>query len=149
MIFTYLQAFTNHLQRVIQRQRWLMRHGDLSETAAYDKARKEYYRHRHAMEVEARVAREEALAMGAFFGAGPMEVGMKLEDVQYENWKSWAVNETQALKQLSQSAYTGIEEEEDDLSNPSSADLQEISPGVPGSKDGLLAKGGAAVRPAN
>jgi small subunit ribosomal protein S23 len=126
-----------------------MRHKDMSETAAYDKARKEFYRYRHAREVEDRVAREEALAMGAFFGPGPLEIGMKLEDVYYENWKEWAIKEAQALKQLTQSAYSGIEEEEDDLSaNLSTEDLQAVKPATPGSKTGLSARGGAPIHPA-
>ena len=70
-----------------------MNHTDLSLSAAYDQARKELYRYRHAQEVEQRVAREEALASGAFFGQGPLEIGNYLEDKQYEDWRKWAEKE--------------------------------------------------------
>jgi small subunit ribosomal protein S23 len=98
---------------VVQRQAWLMREEELSEPAAYDKARTEYYNHKHSAEVEKRVAKEEAMAYGAFFGPGALEIGMQLEDQQYENWKEWAIKESNALKQLQSSAYGEGEAPED------------------------------------
>ena len=89
-----------------------MTHNALSPAAAYDLARKEFYRLRHSREIEARVAREEALSTGAFFGPGPNEIGMKLEDKEYEAWKAWAAKEIERMKQLQGSAYTGMENEE-------------------------------------
>jgi small subunit ribosomal protein S23 len=97
-----------------------MRHTNLSQAAAYDTARKELYRHRHSLEVERRVAREEALATGAFFAPGPLERGMKLEDEQYEVWRSWARGEAEVIKQSQDAAYSGPAIEED---NPESSDL--------------------------
>lgn len=118
-------VFTNEVRRsllmalsVVQRQAYLMSTGIPSATA-YDTARKELYRVRHANEIEARVAKEEALAVGAFFAPGPLEHGMKLEDQQYEAWKEWAKTETEALKQLQGSAYTGNEAE---LAEPQAED---------------------------
>ncbi|WPH01911.1 Hypothetical protein R9X50_00476500 [Acrodontium crateriforme] len=114
-------------EAVVQRQAYLMATG-LSEPAAYDKARKELYRIRHFRETEQRVAREEALATGAFFGLGPIEVGMKIEDQHYDNWKIWAEKEITKQQQLQGSAYTGTEIEEDDSAldgaseNPSDAE---------------------------
>jgi small subunit ribosomal protein S23 len=125
-----------------------MRFKDLSQTVAYDQARGEYYRYRLAREVEDRVAREEALATGAFFGPGPLEIGMQLEDGYYENWKEWAIKEAQALKQLSQSAYSGTDEEEAETSALlSSPDSQQTQPPVPG-RTGVLASGVAPAQPA-
>ena len=105
---------------------------------------------RHAREVETRVAREEALSTGAFFGPGPVEIGMQLEDKAYENWRKWALQETEALRQLNNAAYTGTGGEEDGSAElePLAADapeLQEVSAAVPGSERGQEAKGGSVV----
>lgn len=133
---------------VIQRQNYLLRTG-LAPAAAYDQARKELYRYRHFREVEARVAREEALAVSAYFGPGPLEIGMQLEDQAYEQWKTWAAKEIAAQKQLQGSAYTGTEAEEPGLEvqEPEQAELQEVAENVPGSRAGQTAAGGAAIRP--
>ncbi|KAK3073717.1 mitochondrial ribosomal small subunit component, partial [Teratosphaeriaceae sp. CCFEE 6253] len=100
-----------------------------------------------------RVAREEALSTGAFFGPGPQEIGMKLEDQQYEKWKEWAIKEVAALKQLQSGAYTGQESEEPesagrDASGPGveREELQEVGASVPGTRQGVEARGGVAVR---
>lgn len=136
------------LRSVIQRQNHLISEG-LAPAAAYDQARKEFYRYRHAREVEARVAKEEALAVGAYFGPGPLEIGMQLEDQAYEQWKAWAAKEIAAQKQLQGSAYTGTEAEEPGLEIQESREeaLQEVGGNVPGSKGGQTAVGGAAVHP--
>ncbi|KAF2692133.1 mitochondrial ribosomal protein [Lentithecium fluviatile CBS 122367] len=77
-------------ESVVQRQLWLMNNRSLSQAAAYDVARREFYKHRHLEDIRRRVAKEEALHVGAYFGKGPLEVGMELEDRTWENWKSWA-----------------------------------------------------------
>jgi small subunit ribosomal protein S23 len=133
-------------ESVVQRQVWLMRNGGLTEAAAYDKARKELYKTRHAREVESRIAKEEARAYGAFFGKGPLEVGMELEDQQYANWVEWAKKEQQALAQQASNAYTG-DEAENAAAGTGQEELQEVSDQVPGSKAGQTALGGAAVHP--
>lgn len=117
--------------------------------AAYDQARKELYRQRHAKETETRVAREEAMATGAYFGPGPLHIGMQLEDKAYEDWKQWAEKEIVAFKQLQGSAYSGTENENADLEiqEPQQEELQEVSSQVPGTKAGQTALGGAAVHP--
>lgn len=97
-------------EAVIQRWQWLLQHTAMSNAAAYDMARKELYRFRHQKEVEARVAREESLAVGAYFGLGPVEVGEQLEEKAYEKWKEWAIKETLALRALGDSSYTGTED---------------------------------------
>lgn len=143
-------------ESVVQRQMWLLRHTSLSSAAAYDKARKELYRTRHALDIERRIAHEEALAFGAFFGKGPVEVGVHLEKLAYESWKAWAIKEAEVLKQSSAAAYTG--EEVEDVETKATAEQLEpgdqppvddlqikgVTGAIPGSKRGLEAKGGAA-----
>lgn len=145
----YEMVLTHGLHRVIQRWQWLLLHTAMSNAAAYDMARKELYRFRHQKEVEARVAREESLAVGAYFGLGPLEVGEHLEDKAYENWKEWAVKETLAIRALGDSSYTGTEDgAELAVNEPNSvgvAGLQELAANVPGSQAGQTAQGGAAV----
>ncbi|KAK4496638.1 hypothetical protein PRZ48_012618 [Zasmidium cellare] len=135
-------------ESVVQRQNHLLRTG-MAPAAAYDKARKELYRVRHAQETELRVAREEALATGAYFGPGPLQIGMQLEDKAYEDWKVWAEKEIVAAKQLSTSAYTGTENEDADLEiqEPQQEELQEVSSQIPATNAGQTAQGGAAVHP--
>lgn len=138
---------------VVQRQRYLITHGHPPQLA-YDTARKEFYRHRHQVEIATRVAREEALAVGAFFGPGPLEVGMGLEDRAYEQWKGWAEKEVAAMKQMAGAAYTGTETESgrEGLDVPEgpgveAEELQEVAGSVPASSRGQLAQGGAGVHP--
>ncbi len=143
-------------ESVVQRQSWLLRNTNQSPAAAYDKARKELYRARHALEIERRVAKEEALATGAFFGAGPLEIGMQLENDAYEDWKAWAIKETAALKQLQGASYTGNEAEDTaengpaeggEDSAPETLQVKEVADAVPGGKRGQQAMGGQAIHP--
>ena len=145
-LFDQVHVLTFH--SVIQRWQYLLTHTQLSSAAAYDMARKELYRNRHYKEVQLRVAREEAQATGAYFGLGPLEVGELLEDRAYENWKLWAVKETQALRALSGAAYSGVDEASAvEIQEPEQAELQAVGDSVPGSRTGQTARGGAAVRP--
>jgi len=89
----------------------------LTEDQAYDIARKEFYRLRHREEVERRVAKEEALWTGAYFGKGVIEIGMGLEDKTYEKWKGWALKEVEAIEMQKAAAYTGAVDIEDDVSD--------------------------------
>lgn len=72
---------------------WLMQNKKMDKASAYDKARKEFYKIRHLEDVERRVAKEEAEAVGAYFGKGPNEVGMDLEDKAWDNWRAWAAEQ--------------------------------------------------------
>lgn len=74
----------------MQRQMWLMKHQSMSKPMAYDVARREFYRYRHLEDIRRRVAKEEAMHVGAYFGKGPLEIGMELEDKMWEDWKVWA-----------------------------------------------------------
>lgn len=118
---------------------------------AYDIARKELYRARHAREVEQRVAREEARAVGSFFGLGPLEVGMQLEDQKYEEWRVWAEKEIATIKQVQGGAYTGLENEDQDLAlggeDEQQGQLDAVSESVPASRGGQKALGGAPLHP--
>ncbi|KAL1302150.1 hypothetical protein AAFC00_002583 [Neodothiora populina] len=134
-----------------------------SKAHAYDTARKEFYAVRHKQDIQRRVAREEALFVGAEFGPNALEVGMALEDQKFEEWKVWAVKEIAQQKQLSGSAYAGnLAEEEDTSSAPiaSSGDvvaslddaetragIDEVADSLPASRKGQEALGGAVVHP--
>lgn len=78
---------------VVQRQLYLMQTERMGRTKAYDKVRREFYRLRQAEEVENRVAIEEAKYVGAYFGKTRLDVGMQLEDQEFEKWKIWAGKE--------------------------------------------------------
>jgi small subunit ribosomal protein S23 len=60
---------------------------------AYDKARKEFYKIRLEEDVERQVAREEALMVGGYFGKTQIEIGLELEEKQWQRWKTWALKE--------------------------------------------------------
>ena len=80
---------------------------------------------------------------------------MQLEDKAYEDWKEWARTETEALRQLRSSSYTGSGEgdeaaAETEIVDPSGQqeELQAVSNSVPATNKGQTARGGAVVRPA-
>jgi small subunit ribosomal protein S23 len=98
----------------------------MTNAQAYDVARKEFYALRQEEEVERRVAKEEALAVGAYFGKSALEVGMELEDKTYEAWKEWATKEVEAIERQRDAAYTGVgTANEDDGSTAVAADPEE------------------------
>ncbi|GAB7346578.1 hypothetical protein MBLNU457_5766t1 [Dothideomycetes sp. NU457] len=99
-------------ESVVQRQRWLMANESLSKAEAYDKARKEFYDLRHTEDIERRVAKEEAMYVGAVFAKGPLEIGMELEDKAWDHWREWAKKEVEASRQMAATAYTGLENED-------------------------------------
>ena len=135
-------------ESVVQRQMWLMQHEGLDEAQAYDKARKEFYFYRHREDVERRVAKEEALATGAYFGKGPIEIGMELENQQWEEWKAWALKEMEKEKQQAGAAYSGTDTEEADMTAEKQEEaLDESGSIASGSQAGLDAPGGLAQIP--
>lgn len=89
----------------------------MSKRKAYDTARKEFYRLRQEEEVEKRVALEEAKHVGAYFGKSRLDVGMQLEDQEFENWKIWAGKETANREARSNSEIEtfGSEESEEEI----------------------------------
>ncbi|PGH07865.1 37S ribosomal protein S25, mitochondrial [Blastomyces parvus] len=101
-------------ESVVQRQLYLLNNvPDMTKGAAYDIARREFYQLRLQEDVERRVAQEEALATGAYFGPDMHTVGMELENQEYEKWKVWAESENQAMEQrlAAFTGSTGVREE--------------------------------------
>jgi small subunit ribosomal protein S23 len=129
---------------------WLMKHQGLSKPEAYDQARGEFYRHRHLEALRLRIAKEEALHVGAYFAKGPNEIGMELEDKAFESWKAWAgqqiENETQMRAQMF-SGPTAAEDTNEMDDNEYAEALQEVGDSVPKSREGQSALGGAAMHP--
>ncbi|PKY02186.1 37S ribosomal protein Rsm25 [Aspergillus campestris IBT 28561] len=97
-------------ESVVQRQLWLLNNvPNLSKSAAYDKARREFYRLRLQEDIERRVAAEEAQATGATFGPSILEIGMDLENAHYNRWKEWATS----AAQMAGSKGTGVSDAPD------------------------------------
>ena len=117
---------TNLLYSVVQRQLWLLQNVEgMTKARAYDIARQEFYDLRYQEEVERRVAKEEALATGAYFGMSHLEVGTLLEDKWYEEWKDWAKRETLTAQQGNKPSYAGPDAESsniEDLKSDASPD---------------------------
>jgi small subunit ribosomal protein S23 len=90
---------------------WLMKHKNLSKPSAYDAARREFYAHRHLSEIRSRIAKEEAQHVGAYFGKGPLEIGMELEDRTWENWKRWAAVQIEDEQSMRAQMFSGQQEE--------------------------------------
>jgi small subunit ribosomal protein S23 len=103
---------------VVQRQLWLMQNENMSKQKAYDVARRDFYRLRQEEEVERRIALEEARYVGAYFGKSRLDVGMLLEDREFENWKVWAGKEAQKREANETSDRNEDEEATDDAAVP-------------------------------
>jgi small subunit ribosomal protein S23 len=91
-----------------------MENQQLSKRKAYDTVRREFYRLRQEEEIEKRLAVEEARYVGAYFGKTRLDIGMQLENKEYENWKIWAGKETanREARASSEIETFGTEEEE-------------------------------------
>jgi small subunit ribosomal protein S23 len=127
---------------------WLMKHASLSKASAYDTARREFYQHRHLSEIRSRIAKEEAQHVGAYFGKGPLEVGMELEDRAWEGWKAWAnsqIEDEQAMRAQMMSGQqdegAGAEMTQPEYDNA----MQEVQPQVPNNPQGQAPLGGVAA----
>ena len=119
------------------------------QSQAYDQARKEFYKVRLHEDIQRRVAKEEALSTGAYFNKSTLDIGMELEDKQYEEWKAWAIKEVNEAEQRRNAMYTGQDNESMDLDvdDPETvAGLDEIKAALPA--QGQSAHGGAAAIPA-
>jgi small subunit ribosomal protein S23 len=94
-------------ESVVQRQLYLLHHvPDMTETRAYDIARKEFYSHRLREDIERRVAAEEAQAVGANFGKSINQKSIALEGAMYDDWEKWS--RQTVLESLQRSAaFTG------------------------------------------
>lgn len=105
----------------------------MTKTHAYDIARKEYYFHRHLEDVERRVAKEEAMHVGAWFGPGPLEISMQLENKIFNNWKTWALEQVEIENQRSASQYTGtdLDEPEAVAATDEGFGIEDLDPSLP------------------
>ena len=121
----------------------------ITSAQAYDQARKEFYDLRLQEDVERRVAKEEAMSTGAYFGKSALEIGMELEDKEYERWKEWAMKEVTLLEQRQAAMYTGGAESRESEVESNSAEyeaaLEEVSDQIPA--QGQSALGGAMLKP--
>ena len=136
-------------ESVVQRQMWLMKHRGLSKASAYDAARREFYHHRHRAEVRARIAKEEALHVDAYFAKGPLEVGMALEDAAWENWKSWATQQIDDEQSMRAQMFSGPQNEAAGPSELSPAEydnaIDELQPSAPNTPQSQAPRGGVAA----
>lgn len=129
-----------------------MKHQHMSKASAYDQARREFYHHRHLSEVRARIAKEEAMHVGAYFGKGPLEVGMALEDNAWENWKAWANQQIEEEQSMRAQMFSGPQNEEAGVNDLSTAEyenavneLQPIAAATPNTPSSAAPRGGVAV----
>ena len=101
------ELWTNKPASVVQRQAWLIERENMSKDDAYDQARREFYSERLREEVERRVAREEAMATGAYFGKTVIGIGNDLEDQEFEKFRGYAqkaIIEMEATRSAGQSS---------------------------------------------
>lgn len=135
-------------ESVVQRQLWLMKHKKLSKASAYDQARREFYKHRHFDEIQSRIAREEALHVGAYFGKGPIQVGMELEDRTWENWKRWATTQIEDEQAMRAQLFSG-QADEGSGADMSEAEfdqaVDELQPSAPNTPQSQAPLGGIAA----
>ncbi|KAK6499186.1 mitochondrial ribosomal small subunit component [Arthrobotrys conoides] len=134
-------------ESVIQRQMWLMEeeNGNLSQSAAYDLARKEFYRLRMRSDIERRIAAEEARSVGAFFGKTHLQVGLELEEKALLAWKVKAqeavARRQQRIEAMANpgSIDTEVGDEDGTTDSPSLASVPEArtSPAEPSNSQGL------------
>ncbi|KAL0941570.1 mitochondrial 37S ribosomal protein mS23 [Colletotrichum truncatum] len=96
---------------VVQRQLWFMYNKQMTKEQAYDTARKEFYALRQEEEIEKRVAREEARHVGAYFGKNRLQIGLDLEDKEFETWKGWAGQRAILLEASRNASYANFGEE--------------------------------------
>ncbi|KAL9026377.1 MAG: hypothetical protein Q9196_004947 [Gyalolechia fulgens] len=145
-------------ESVVQRQMFLL-HGkpetgqmpdpNMTPARAYDQARKEFYEMRLQQDIERRVAKEEAMATGAYFGKTTLQIGMELEDKIFEEWKAWAARQAIQMEQRQAAMYTGGNNETAAVPESSDPELEaaigELDAST--SAQGQVASGGAAFTP--
>lgn len=102
-------------ESVVQRQMWLMENTpDLTERAAYDLARKEFYDLRMQEDIERRVAAEEALMVGSRFGKSYLDLGIEMEERALESWRNSATADILKRRQRSTFAISEFVDEADE-----------------------------------
>ncbi|KAI1741002.1 mitochondrial ribosomal protein S25 [Xylaria scruposa] len=119
-------------ESVVQRQLWMMHNVEgMTEEKAYDTVRREFYALRHEEDVERRIAKEEAMKVGAYFGMSSTQVSMELEDQQYESWKKWASKQISNVEAEKDAAYTNFGAAEEADMDSSDTMAEEIVEEVP------------------
>jgi len=119
-------------ESVIQRQLWLSQNvPGMTLAKAYDQARKEFYALRHEEDIERRVAKEEALSTGAYFGKSRLEVSMGIEDQVFEEWKEWAMKEAETTEAQRNAVYTGLDMEDAETAIPAVEEPEDITEATP------------------
>ncbi|KAK3684026.1 mitochondrial ribosomal protein S25 [Podospora appendiculata] len=94
---------------VVQRQLWMMENiPGMTKQAAYDAARKEFYKLRQQEDIERRIAVEEARMTGAYFGKTTIQFGLDIEDREYEAWKRWAATQIAKLDAERNQVHTSV-----------------------------------------
>ena len=127
-----------------------MKNKGYPKAKAYDEARREFYKHRQLEDTRRRVAKEEALHVGAYFNKGPIEIGMELEDKSFESWKVWATREIEEEQAMRAQMFTGAEDgQESPEMSPEELEeaVDEAQNVIPGSKEGQSALGGSVIHP--
>jgi small subunit ribosomal protein S23 len=127
-----------------------MKNHHLSKPAAYDVARREFYKNRHLEDIRRRVAKEEALHVGAYFGKGPLAIGMELEDKSWENWKDWANKQIENEEAQRAQMFSSPQTESTDMSDTEfTTAMSELNTqgSVPQTNQGQATFGGAAAHP--
>jgi small subunit ribosomal protein S23 len=112
-------TFTAH--SVVQRTLYMMEVEGRNSKDAYDLARKEFYRLRMKQDIERRIAREEAIAVGANFGLSYMEISLENEGKIIDQWRTEAVADFNLRMNKKASAISDSGESEE-------ADVEEAVP---------------------
>ena len=87
------------------------------------------------------------MSTGAYFGPSVLDIGMELEDKEYERWKEWAAKEVETMEQRSAAMYTGLVDSEEAALDADPAEyeaaVEEVSDQIPA--QGQSALGGAMI----
>ena len=89
------------------------------------------------------------MSTGAYFGKSALEIGMELEDKEYERWKIWATEEVAIAEQRQAAMYTGGVEGGETSVDSDPAEYEAALEGVSEqtADRGQSASRGAVVRP--
>lgn len=94
-------------ESVVQRQKYLLENvPEMTVDQAYDIARKEFYTLRRQEAIRRRVAREEALHMGATPEKSILQWSMAIENKHYDSWEEWSRAQVMELMQRN-AAFSG------------------------------------------
>lgn len=78
-------------ESVVQRQKYLLENvPDITIEQAYDIARREFYTLRRQEAIRRRIAKEEALHMGADTEKSILQWSMQIENKHYDDWEEWS-----------------------------------------------------------